>query len=86
MNIITWNIRGLNGRSKQRILRNCLQIENPNILMLQETKCAGVEAERIFQCIWRGCDFILTESIGASGGLETQPGQSIDFENFQNLA
>jgi endonuclease/exonuclease/phosphatase family metal-dependent hydrolase len=41
MKIITWNIRGLNGRSKQRILRDCIKGENPDILMLQETKCAG---------------------------------------------
>jgi exonuclease III len=69
MKIITWNIRGLNGRSKQRILRDCIKAENPDILMLQETKCAGTEAETIFQRIWRGCDFIQTDSSGASGGL-----------------
>jgi exonuclease III len=69
MKIITWNIRGLNGRSKQKILRDCIKAENPDILMLQETKCAGAEAETIFQRIWRGCDFVLTDSTGASGGL-----------------
>jgi exonuclease III len=69
MKIITWNIRGLNGRSKQRILRDCIKTENPDILMIQETKCAGAEVEIIFQCIWRGCDFVQTDSSGASGGL-----------------
>jgi exonuclease III len=69
MKIITWNIRGLNGRSKQRILRDCIRVENPDILLLQETKCVGTEAETIFQCIWRGCEFIHTDSTGASGGL-----------------
>jgi hypothetical protein len=39
MNILTWNIRGLNGRSKQRILQNCIKTEDPDILLLQETKC-----------------------------------------------
>jgi hypothetical protein len=29
MKIITWNIRGLNGRSKQRTLRNNILAENP---------------------------------------------------------
>jgi hypothetical protein len=29
----------------------------------------GAEAETIFQRIWRGCDFVLTDSTGASGGL-----------------
>jgi exonuclease III len=69
MKIITWNIRGLNGRSKQKILRDCIKAEHPDILMLQETKCVGAEAETIFQRIWRGCDFVLTDSTGASGGL-----------------
>jgi hypothetical protein len=69
MKIITWNIRGLNGRSKQRILRDCISVENPDILLLQETKCVRAEAETIFHRSWRGCDFIHTDSAGASGGL-----------------
>jgi exonuclease III len=69
MKILTWNIRGLNGRSKQRTLRECIKAENPDMLLLQETKCAGAEAETIFQRIWRDCNFISTDSAGASGGL-----------------
>jgi len=69
MNIITWNIRGLNGRSKQRILRDCIIKEKPDILLLQETKCRGAEVEPIFQRIWKECTSITTDSIGASGGL-----------------
>jgi exonuclease III len=69
MKIITWNIRGLNGRSKQRTLRDCIRAENPDVLLLQETKCVGVEAETIFHRCWRGCDSLHTDSFGASGGL-----------------
>jgi exonuclease III len=69
MKIITWNISGLNGRSKQRILQDCIKAENPDILMLQETKSAGTEDETIFQRIWRECNSISTNSKGASGGL-----------------
>jgi exonuclease III len=69
MKIITWNIRGLNDRSKQRILRDCIKEESPDILMLQETKCAGMEVETIFQHIWKGCNYIQMDSSGASGGL-----------------
>jgi exonuclease III len=69
MKIITWNIRGLNGQSKQRILRDCIKEKNPDILILQKTKCAGAEAETIFQRIWRGCDSMITDSKGASGGM-----------------
>jgi hypothetical protein len=39
------------------------------MLLLQETKCAGTEAEIIFQRIWRDCNFISTDAAGASGGL-----------------
>jgi exonuclease III len=69
MKTITWNIRGLNGRSKQRILRECIKTENPDILLLQETKCARQEAENIFRSSWRGGDFLYQDSVEASGGL-----------------
>jgi exonuclease III len=69
MKVITWNIRGLNGRSKQRTLQDCIRAKNPDVLLLQETKCAGVEAETIFHRCWRGCESIHTDSFGASGGL-----------------
>jgi exonuclease III len=69
MKTISWNIRGLNGRSKQRILRECIKTENPDILLLQETKCAGREAESIFRSSWRGGEFLFQDSVGAAGGL-----------------
>jgi exonuclease III len=69
MKTITWNIRGLNGRSRQRILRDCIKAENPDVLLLQETKCAGKEAENIFRQSCRGCDFFHQDSVGASEGL-----------------
>lgn len=69
MKIITWNIRGLNGRSKQRTLRDRIRAENPDVLLLQETKCVGAEAETIFRRCWRGCDSLHTDSTGVVGGL-----------------
>jgi exonuclease III len=57
------------GRSKQRILRECIKTENPDILLLQETKCAGREAEDIFRNSWRNGEFLFQDSVGASGGL-----------------
>jgi exonuclease III len=70
MKIVTWNIRGLNGISKQRTLRDCIRVENPDILLLQETKCVGEEAEDIFWRCWRVCDSIHMDSNGVAGGLE----------------
>jgi exonuclease III len=69
MKTISWNIRGLNGRSKQRILRECIKTENPDILLLQETKCSGREAESIFRSSWRDGEFLFQDSVGAAGGL-----------------
>jgi exonuclease III len=70
MNIITWNIRGLNGISKQRTLRYYIRVENPDILLLQETKCVGEEAKVIFRHCWRGCDSIHTDSNEVVDDLE----------------
>jgi hypothetical protein len=53
MKLISWNIRGLNGHSKQRILRDHIIVEQPDILFLQETKCAGEEMEQILSRCWR---------------------------------
>jgi exonuclease III len=70
MKIITWNIRGLNGRSKQRTLRDNIRVENLNILLLQETKCVGDEVEDIFWRCWRTYNSTHTDSNGAARGLE----------------
>jgi exonuclease III len=69
MKIITWIIRGLNGRSKQRTLRNNIHAENLDILLLQETKCVGDATEEIFQRCWRNYNSIHTDSNGAARGL-----------------
>jgi exonuclease III len=69
MQVITWNIRGINGIYKKRILRDCINIENLDVLLLQETKCFKVEAKTIFHRFWRGCESIHTDSCDALGGL-----------------
>ena len=69
MNIINWNIRGLNGRSKQRTLRECIHTKNPNFLLLQETKCVGAQEETISHRCWRGCESLHTDFTRATRGL-----------------
>jgi exonuclease III len=66
MKTISWNIRGLNGRTKQRILRDCIKEENPDIVMLQETKCVRLEAEHMFKRLWKYCSYFYTNAAGAS--------------------
>ena len=37
MELISWNIQGLNGHSRQRLLRDRIIVEQPDIVFLQET-------------------------------------------------
>jgi exonuclease III len=70
MNIITWNVRGINGRSKQRILCNSIMTKYLDNLFLQETKCAGEGEKYVLRRCWRHCKFIYNDSKGAAGGLK----------------
>ena len=38
MKIISWNTRGLGSRNKRRVVKDFLRLENPNVVMIQETK------------------------------------------------
>jgi exonuclease III len=49
MKIQTWNIRGLNAKNKQAILRERIKKNQPYILILQETKCTGKEVASTLQ-------------------------------------
>ena len=38
MKIISWNTRGLGSRNKRRVVKDFLRLENPDVVMIQETK------------------------------------------------
>ena len=38
MKIISWNTKGLGSRKKRRVVKDFLRLENPNVVMIQETK------------------------------------------------
>jgi hypothetical protein len=44
-------------------------MEDPDIFLIQETKCAGKTAEDIIKRCWRNCESYKIDSKGASGGL-----------------
>ena len=69
MKLLSWNIRGLNGRSKQRMLKMKLQKDPPNVLFLQETKCPSVTAASILAWIWNNYLTMEIDAQGASRGL-----------------
>jgi hypothetical protein len=68
MKLISWNIRGLNGRSKQRLLRERIIAEQPNIMFLQETKCAMEEMDRVLSCCWKQGKMICNDVMGSVRG------------------
>jgi len=69
MKLISWNIRGLNGPRKGRLLKNMLMQEKPSILFLQETKCSSVTLEKIAAKVWPSGLVAAVDAQGASGGL-----------------
>eukprot|EP00253_Pinus_taeda_P002817 PITA_02817 len=69
MKLISWNIRGLNGPRKTRLLKNMLKQENPQVLFLQEIKCDSSVLDRIANKFWPRSHNIAVDANGASGGL-----------------
>eukprot|EP00253_Pinus_taeda_P026862 PITA_26862 len=69
MKLLSWNIRGLNGPQKGKILKNLIMDEKPTILFLQETKCNLTFLERIAAKAWPGGKVTAVDAQGASGGL-----------------
>ena len=66
MNVLSWNIRGLNSPSKYMILRKIINQDNPSIVMLQETKYDKDTMIRNAWKVWRNCDVTLVEVDGTS--------------------
>jgi exonuclease III len=70
MKFISWNVRGINGPTKHRMIhRNILQ-ENPSIILIQETKCSSSNLETLMAHLWKGSMATTVDANGASGGLE----------------
>ena len=69
MKIITWNIRRLNGRSKQKMLRDMILVEKPEILLLQETKCTLEDIDRLLPYCWKQGATVSIDATGIAGGL-----------------
>eukprot|EP00253_Pinus_taeda_P022097 PITA_22097 len=71
MKIISWNARGLNSQAKQRLLIRKFQTENPDIMFIQETKCATSLMKSISKKLGKPLDFIEVASQGWEGGITT---------------
>jgi exonuclease III len=71
MKIINWNIRGLNSPRKQRILKNRLRKEQPDLCFIQETKCNLDRMETISKKHWSKYKILVVESQQMVGGILT---------------
>ncbi|RVW15385.1 putative ribonuclease H protein [Vitis vinifera] len=65
-----WNTRGLGSRKKRRTVRRFLSTQNPDVVMLQETK-REIWDRRLVSSIWKGksLDWVALPACGASGGI-----------------
>ena len=69
MKIISWNTKCLGSRKKRRVVKDFLRLENPDIVMIQETK--KVECDRRFVGnVWtvRNKEWAVLPACGASDG------------------
>ena len=69
METTTWNIRGCSSSLKIRLLRRRIELENPGIIFLQETKCSEPELKIIGGKVWRGSEAIAMDAKGAARGI-----------------
>ena len=66
MKLISWNIRGLNGPRKTRLLKNMIKQENPQVIFLQETKCDTIVLDKLSNKFWPGSHNTAVDANGAS--------------------
>ena len=70
MKIISWNIRGLGSRTKRRVVKDFLRLQNPDVVMFQETK-REVCDRRFVGSVWsvRNKEWAILLACRASGGI-----------------
>eukprot|EP00253_Pinus_taeda_P007380 PITA_07380 len=71
MKLVSWNCRGLGNPTKTEAVKDLLQSEPTDILMLQETKIAGQALLETSKTKWKKNSGIAVNARGSSGGLAT---------------
>jgi len=69
MIVISWNIRGLNSRGKQRYLKERLKKDKPGIMIIQETKISMKQMEGIIKKGKMQYEVMGQDGIGSVGGI-----------------
>ena len=70
MKIISWNTRGLGSKKKRMVVKDFLRLQNPDVVMLQETK-REVCDRRFVGSVWsiRNKEWATLPACGASEGI-----------------
>jgi exonuclease III len=71
MNIVSWNCGGLGIKINKEAMGKLIREENPQILLIQETKIKGPEALHELQQLRRTSIGVEISARGASGGICT---------------
>lgn len=71
INWISWNIRGLNGLGKKRILKNNILSNNLDILLIKETKLDSVHPPLLLKCCFKPYKFLANSTRGSARGIMT---------------
>jgi len=69
MIVISWNIRGLNSKGKQRYLKEKLKKEKPSVMILQETKISVQQIEKLIDWSRVHYEVMGQDAIGSAGGI-----------------
>ena len=71
MNVISWNCRGLGSKTKEEAMRNLIKTENPDIMLVQETKLEESDFLQSSKKFWKKGGTKAISARGASRGLGT---------------
>jgi len=71
MKLVSWNCRGAGNPSKVKAIGDMLKMENPYLLMIQETKLEEKQILTYGDKKWKKEEGIVVSARGASGGLAT---------------
>lgn len=86
MIVISWNIRGLNSKGKQRYLKERVKKDKPSIMIIQETKMDWLQLVEILKKMKLGYEVMALDAATTAGGLAIlwNP-EEIIFENWFSL-
>jgi len=71
MKFISWNIKGLGSKRKQRMRSKRMKIAKPDIIFIQETKCSIHKLKQIHRKWLNIFEFLEVKAKNTAGGILT---------------